>query len=254
MAKPCRWVRHRVGDGIVWSPEENGVDRFRQSGPVPKMNQMEPMDETTLDELNVLPPADPKRIVALAKNRTSEQKDPLLFLMTSSSLIGHKEPIQLRKAQGMTWAEVELAAVIDKTAKRIKTNDADSYIRGYTVANDVTTETEDGRDWHLAKGKARDTFCPAGPYLVTDIDPLGLSMETRINGEITHRGTTDEQKYDIFNAVSYVSNYITLEPGDLVLSGTPPDPFDSKITHGDTATVSIENIGSLTNPVEEDKC
>lgn len=250
MENADRWVRHQTDGSIVWSPLEED-ETVKLEGSKPDRDAMEPVDEKSVDNPNILPSADATRIVALAKNRISQDKDPLLFLMTPSSVIGQGDAIQMSQSDNMTWAEVELAAVIDKTADDITESDAPEYIKGYSVANDVTTEPEDGRDWHLAKGKARNTYCPLGPYLATDIDPLNLTMETYVNGELTHSGTTETHKFDIFEAVSYVSEFITLEPGDVVLSGTPPDPFDSEITPGDTTTVSINGIGSLTNPVTE---
>jgi 2-keto-4-pentenoate hydratase/2-oxohepta-3-ene-1,7-dioic acid hydratase in catechol pathway len=217
---------------------------------------MKPYGPVSYDEINILPPADPTRVVALAHNfhdlvnskKDGEVEEPLLFLKTPSSVIGPGKNIEI-PANGPTWAEVEVAIVVDKTARNIEPEEANEYIRGYTVANDVTTEGIHNRNWHLPRSKARETFCPTGPHLVQGIETHNLKMETRINNKITQNSTTSDRIYDEAKALSFISSIMTLDPGDLVLTGTPAGATDSIISPGDVASVTVEEIGVLENPV-----
>lgn len=228
--------------------ERTDIDR---AGPNPVEEVMEPFGPVAYDNLEILPPATPTRVVGLAKNRRQREDEPIIFLMTPSSVIGPNETIKIPADRGPTWSEVEIGIVVSQTAEDISEEDAEDYILGYTVANDVTTENIDDRDWHLARGKALDTYCPTGPHLVTEVDTDDLRMTTRVNGELRQDTSTKPRKLDETAALSYVSSFITLEPGDLIVTGTPSSPLDATIEPGDTTTVEIENIGSLSNPVDE---
>lgn len=235
----------------MWSPVDDENTDIDRAGPDPVDKKMEPFGPVAYDELEILPPATPTRVIGLAKNRRRRDDEPIIFLMTPSSVIGPNETIQIPADRGPTWSEVEIGIVVSQTAKDISEEDADDFIRGYTVANDVTTENIDERDWHLARGKALDTYCPTGPHLVTGIDTEDLRMTTRVNGELRQETSTKPRKLDDTGALSYVSSLMTLESGDLIVTGTPSSPLDATIEPGDTTTVEIENIGSLSNTVEE---
>jgi 2-keto-4-pentenoate hydratase/2-oxohepta-3-ene-1,7-dioic acid hydratase in catechol pathway len=217
---------------------------------------MESYGPVDYDKIDLLPPAEPTRVVALAHNyrdlvdeKESEGSEkPLLFLKTPSSVIATGDSIEIPET-GPTWAEVEVAFIVDKKAKNISTREATEYIRGYTVANDVTTEGIHGRNWHLPRSKARDTFCPLGPHLIKGIDTSDLSMSTHINGTKTQDSTTANRLYDEPAALSHISSLMTLEPGDVVLTGTPAGATDSTVSPGDEVVVNVEKLGTLENQV-----
>jgi 2-keto-4-pentenoate hydratase/2-oxohepta-3-ene-1,7-dioic acid hydratase in catechol pathway len=215
------------------------------------MEQMEEFSPIEVSELEVLPPVEPTRVVALAKNRTSVDNDPLVFLKTPSSIIGDGDTIKLPAGREKTWAEVELAFIISQTAKDVSAAEADKYIQGYTIANDVTMINPTDRDLHLARGKALDTFCPVGPYLIKDIDTSDLTVKTSVNGKVTLETSTSERMWDEIKTLSEISSMMTLEPGDIILTGAPASPRDSVITPGDVTTVEIENIGKIRNMVKQ---
>jgi glyceraldehyde 3-phosphate dehydrogenase len=253
-----RWVRHKTTDGPMWSPvpEDASESQISLAGPEPTDSAMQSYDPVGYDEINILPPADPTRVVGLAHNfhdlvnseKGGEIEEPLLFLKTPSSVIGPGQNIEI-PANGPTWAEVEVAFVVDKTARNVEPEEADEYIRGYTVANDVTREGIHNRNWHLPRSKARETFCPTGPHLVQGVETHDLKMETRINGERTQDSTTLNRIYHEHKALSIISSIMTLDPGDLILTGTPAGATDSIISPGDVTTVTVEGIGTLENPV-----
>jgi 2-keto-4-pentenoate hydratase/2-oxohepta-3-ene-1,7-dioic acid hydratase in catechol pathway len=228
-------------------------------GQQPNDAAMEPCNPIKYGNIDILPPANPTRVVALAhnyydlvENNDEETKDPLVFLKTPSSVIAPNQPIEIPE-DSSTWAEVELAFVVDKQARNISPEDASDYIRGYTVANDVTTEGIHGRNWHLPRSKARETFCPVGPHLIQGVNTQDLNMSTQITSNQTQSSTTSKRIYGDKQALSLISSIMTLDPGDLVLTGTPDGATDSIISHGDEVKVEIESIGTLENPVKLNK-
>lgn len=251
MKLQTKWIRHRTPDGTRWSPLTESESTVTKAGREPKMEQMEEFSPIEVSELEVLPPVEPTRVVALAKNRASVDNDPLVFLKTPSSIIGDGDTIKLPAGREKTWAEVELAFIINQTAKDVSAAEADKYIQGYTIANDVTMINPTGRDLHLARGKALDTFCPVGPYLIKDIDTSDLTVKTSVNGKVTLETSTSERMWDEIKALSEISSMMTLEPGDIILTGAPASPRDSVITPGDVTTVEIENIGKIRNTVKQ---
>jgi 2-keto-4-pentenoate hydratase/2-oxohepta-3-ene-1,7-dioic acid hydratase in catechol pathway len=250
----AQWIRHRTDDGPKWSPVPENGSPVTKAGPRPDPDAMVSFGPCKYDQLRVLLPATPTRVVALAHNyrdlvdEDADEIEPLVFLKTPSSVIGPGDEIQI-PAETDTWAEVELAFVVDREARHVSPDEAPGYIRGYTVANDVTTESIQNRNWHLPRSKARETFCPVGPHLVTDVDTSDLAMRTRINDTYTQESTTRNQLYDEAEALALVSSLMTLEAGDLVLTGTPAGATSSIIESGDTVTVDIEALGALENPV-----
>lgn len=258
MTEHSKWVRHRTADGPLWSPvpETSGETAISKAGEYPKNNAMESYGPIDYDKIDLLPPAEPTRVVALAHNyrdlvdekESEEPEEPLLFLKTPSSVIATGDSIEIPEA-GPTWAEVEVAFIVDKKARNVSIKEAMEYIRGYTVANDVTTEGINGRNWHLPRSKARDTFCPLGPHLIKGIDTADLTMSTHINGTQTQDSTTANRLYDEPAALSHISSLMTLEPGDVVLTGTPAGATDSTVSPGDEVVVNVEKLGTLENPV-----
>ena len=215
-----------------------------------------------------LPPINAPSIIALGLNYILHAKEsdfsiptaPVIFIKAITSLTGHKQPILLPKeAPDFVDYEAELVIVIGKKAKHISKNEVKNYILGYTCGNDVSArDCQKKLDKQWARGKSFDTFAPIGPYIVTDIEPDNLEIETRLNGIIMLKSNTSELIFDIPEIVSYLSRQMTLLPGTLIMTGTPsgvgvartPQVF---LRQGDIVEVDIKGVGILENKVELEK-
>jgi 2-keto-4-pentenoate hydratase/2-oxohepta-3-ene-1,7-dioic acid hydratase in catechol pathway len=214
----------------------------------------------------LLAPVEPSKIVCIGLNYLDHIREcnlevpqvPLVFAKFPSSLVGPTEPIRI--PTGLTtrvdW-EVELAVVIGRRARDVSRQDALDHVFGYTVANDVSARDLQFSDGQWVRGKSLDTFCPVGPVVVTadEIpDPQALRLTTRVNGETVQDATTDLMVFDVATLISFCSQSFTLEPGDLLLTGTPwgcgefMEPPRSLVA-GDVVECAIEGIGALRNPV-----
>ncbi len=262
-----QYVRFATDAGPAWGRHDPETDEVRQLRAAPWASPEEGEVVGTSMELELLAPCEPLRVVALAYNYTDLVVDPsaradgladegaggfdepLMFLKSPGSVIGPGAPIRLPAERGDVWVEVELAFVVGKTARNVAVEDAAGYIAGYTIGNDATTENVHGRDWHLARSKALDTFCPTGPYLVAGFDGADVALGTEVSGKQTQRSTTGRRICGDAATLALVSRYITLEPGDLVLTGTPAGARQSLVQPGDTVRCWIEGLGELVNPV-----
>jgi 2,4-didehydro-3-deoxy-L-rhamnonate hydrolase len=182
---------------------------------------------------------------------------PLLFAKWPNTLIGAREPIVLPSISAKVDYEGELAAVIGTRAQRVGVDDALDVVAGYLCANDVSARDLQFADRQWVRGKSLDTFCPIGPTLVpaSEIpDPQALQLKTILNGEVVQEAPTSSMIFSVAQIVAFISEAITLEPGDLILTGTPAgvgifrDP-ELLLQPGDEVTVEIEGLGTLTNPV-----
>jgi 2-keto-4-pentenoate hydratase/2-oxohepta-3-ene-1,7-dioic acid hydratase in catechol pathway len=182
---------------------------------------------------------------------------PLLFAKWPNTLIGAREPIVLPSISAKVDYEGELAAVIGTRAQRVGVDDALDVVAGYLCANDVSARDLQFADRQWVRGKSLDTFCPIGPVLVpaSEIpDPQALQLRTILNGEVVQEAPTSSMIFSVAQIVAFISEAITLEPGDLILTGTPAgvgifrDP-ELLLQPGDEVTVEIEGLGTLTNPV-----
>jgi 2,4-diketo-3-deoxy-L-fuconate hydrolase len=182
---------------------------------------------------------------------------PLLFGKFPNTLVGPGEPIVLPPESTHVDGEAELAVVIGATARSVDRDDAMDHVFGFTVANDVSARDLQFGDGQWFRGKGFDTFCPVLPQIVprSDVlDPHHLRVVQRVNGTVLQDGNTRDLIFDIPTLVAFVSGVMTLEPGDLILTGTPPGVGyfrDPRVTlrPGDTVEVEVEGIGRLTNPV-----
>ncbi len=208
-----------------------------------------------IDEVNILPPTDTRKIVALAMNYRDHAKElgkaipdePLIFLKPSSALTGHGDEIVIPKMSGRVDYEGELAVVIGKKAKSVAAEEARKYILGYTCMNDVTARDLQTKDGLFARAKGFDSFAPAGPFIETDIEPDDLSIKVRVNGNLKQDGTTRKMIFDVYTLIEFISSIMTLFPGDIITTGTPPGVGPLK--PGDIVEVEIEGIGTLGNKV-----
>jgi 2-keto-4-pentenoate hydratase/2-oxohepta-3-ene-1,7-dioic acid hydratase in catechol pathway len=182
---------------------------------------------------------------------------PLVFTKFTTSVIGDGDEIRIPRAitERVDW-EVELAVVIDRTARNVDAADALSYVRGYTVANDVSARDVQFADGQWVRAKSLDTFCPLGSELVQVDDPQNLKLITRVNGEVMQDSNTSEMIFGVAELISFCSQSFTLEAGDVILTGTPwgcgefMEPKRS-LKQGDVVECEIEGVGVLRNPVVE---
>ncbi len=176
---------------------------------------------------------------------------PQLFLKPSSSVIGPGEAIVLPLGARRVDAEGELVAVIGKRCRKVQPQDALAYVLGYTCGNDVSARhwQRDDVQWWRAKGS--DTFSPIGPVIATGLDPSGLYLRTRVNGREAQAASTSALIFGVAELVSFASQVMTLEPGDLIFTGTPGEP--PRLEDGDVVEVEVEGIGVLGNPVVRER-
>ncbi|MBM4466013.1 MAG: DUF2437 domain-containing protein [Chloroflexi bacterium] len=208
-----------------------------------------------LTEVSLLAPCQPTKIVAVGLNyRTHAAEagmdvppEPLLFFKPPSSVIGPLEPIVHPVLSQQVDYEGELAVVIGRRARNVTPAKARDFVLGYTCGNDVTARDLQRRDDQWTRAKGFDTFCPLGPCIVTDLDPTHLAIRTRVNGEIRQSATIADMVFSVAELISYVSQVMTLEPGDVILTGTPSGV--GPLQPGDVVEVEIEGIGTLRNPV-----
>jgi 2-keto-4-pentenoate hydratase/2-oxohepta-3-ene-1,7-dioic acid hydratase in catechol pathway len=188
-------------------------------------------------------------------------KAPLLFAKWPNTLIGDGEPIVLPDEYTEVDYEAELGVVIGTTAKHVSERDALDVVEGYICVNDVTARDLQFGDGQWTRGKSPDTFCPAGPRLVPreEIeDPQALSIRCVLNGQTMQESSTSQMIFSVAEIIAYVTRLITLEPGDLIATGTPAGVGvfrDPKVLlkDGDEVSVEIEGLGTLTNPVEKER-
>ncbi|WP_203899267.1 fumarylacetoacetate hydrolase family protein [Virgisporangium aliadipatigenens] len=209
-----------------------------------------------LADVRLLSPILPSKVVCVGRNYVEHAaelgnevpKEPLLFLKPSTSVIGHGDTIRLPVQSKRVEHEAELAVVIGATgARNADRAAAEKAIFGYTCANDVTARDLQRADVQFTRGKGFDSFCPIGPWITTDLDVSDREVRCEVNDEVRQLGRTKDMVFDAATLVSYVSHIMTLLPGDVVLTGTPAGV--SQLNSGDTVSVSIDGIGTLTNKV-----
>ncbi|GAA4302589.1 2-keto-4-pentenoate hydratase/2-oxohepta-3-ene-1,7-dioic acid hydratase in catechol pathway [Actinomadura luteofluorescens] len=210
-----------------------------------------------LADVRLLAPILPSKIIAIGKNYADHVREmggdeppaePVLFSKPSTAVIGPEEAIAYpQKLSERVDYEGELAVVIGRMCREVPASRAAEVILGYTCANDVTARDLQAKDGQWTRAKGFDTFCPIGPWIETEIDPADLAISTTVNGEVRQEARTSLLLHDIPTLVQYVSQVMTLLPGDVILTGTPAGVGPLEI--GDEVTVTVENIGSLTNRV-----
>ena len=209
-----------------------------------------------LSSVKLLPPVMPSKILALALNYashisgSSKPTKPEPFFKTPSCVIGPEESIILPKAAGMVQEEAELVVVIGRRCKNVSKTQAMDYVLGYTCGNDVSAREWQRGDIQWWRAKSSDTFGPIGPYIVTDLDSSKLNIWARVNGREVQHCNTSELLFDIPTLISFISDVVTLEPSDLIFTGTSGVP--AQLKNGDVIEIEIEGIGVLSNPVVEE--
>ncbi|MQY03119.1 fumarylacetoacetate hydrolase family protein [Actinomadura macrotermitis] len=209
-----------------------------------------------LADVRLLAPILPSKIIAIGKNYAEHAREmggeppaePVLFSKPSTAVIGPGENIAYpEKLSERVDYEGELAVVIGRLVRELPASRAAEAILGYTVANDVTARDLQQRDGQWTRAKGFDTFCPLGPWIETEVDPADLAITTTVNGEVRQDARTSQLQHDIPSLVAYVSQVMTLLPGDVILTGTPAGVGPLEV--GDEVTVTVEGVGALTNRV-----
>jgi 2-keto-4-pentenoate hydratase/2-oxohepta-3-ene-1,7-dioic acid hydratase in catechol pathway len=198
----------------------------------------------------------PSKIVCVGRNYREHAAElgnkmpdePLLFLKAPSAIIASGADIVLPGASQQVEHEGELGVVIGRIARNIPSDeDPLSYVLGYTCVNDVTARDLQRKDVQFTRGKSFDTFCPVGPWIETDVDPGNVVVEARLNGEVKQKGNTADMAFPVPFLIRYISEIMTLYPGDLIATGTPAGV--SRMKPGDIVEVEVAGIGVLRNQV-----
>jgi 2-keto-4-pentenoate hydratase/2-oxohepta-3-ene-1,7-dioic acid hydratase in catechol pathway len=209
----------------------------------------------SFSQIHLLPPCTPSKIVAVGLNYRDHAKElhlpvpdtPIVFLKPPTAVIGPGDAILYPAASSQVDYEAELGVVMKDRVRNISPADARDHILGYTCANDVTARDLQKKDGQWTRAKSFDTFCPVGPWIETDLNPDDLLIESYLNGERRQSSRTSQFIFTVDHLVSFVSGIMTLEPGDLIITGTPAGIGPMK--PGDEIEVRIEGIGSLKNTV-----
>ena len=250
-----RLVRFRYGDRIATGAIDTGSDDIRIlrgtffDDPIPTGEQV------PLVDVRLLAPVLPSKAVCVGKNYAAHAAEfgmevpdePLLFLKPSTAIAGPGDPIQLLPISKRVDYEGELAVVVGRLAHRVRAEDAYRYILGYTCANDVTLRDLQKMDDQWARAKGFDGSCPLGPWVETELDPIDIRVETRLNGEIRQAAQTSDMVFGVAELIEYITEFMTLLPGDVLLTGTPEGV--GRLGDGDVVEVEVEGIGTLSNPV-----
>lgn len=211
-----------------------------------------------LADVRLLAPILASKVVCIGKNYADHiaemggqaPADPVIFLKPNTAIIGPNVPIRLPANASPVHFEGELAVVIGRACKDVSKNQAAENILGYTIGNDVSARDQQQADGQWTRAKGHDSFCPVGPWIVTDLNPLDpgdLALRTEVNGEVKQDARTSLMIHDVGDIIEWISAVMTLLPGDLILTGTPAGV--GPIEDGDTVSVTVEGIGTLTNPV-----
>lgn len=211
---------------------------------------------TPLSDVRLIQPCEPGKILCVGRNYVEHAKElgnevpqvPLIFMKPPSSIIASGETIVLPPQSNKVEHEAELVAVIGKRGRHITAENAKKYILGYTIGNDVTARDLQQSDNQWTRAKGFDTFCPFGPWIDTDFDPSDSVITCRVNGQMRQMASTRDMVFNVGTLVAYISSVMTLEPGDLIFTGTPSGVGELK--NGDKVEVEIEGLGSLSNPVK----
>jgi 2-keto-4-pentenoate hydratase/2-oxohepta-3-ene-1,7-dioic acid hydratase in catechol pathway len=210
-------------------------------------------------DVKILPPILPGKIICVGRNYLAHASEhgvnvpdiPLLFLKPPSSIIGPFENIILPPQSNQVEHEAELAIAIGREGRWISPDQVKEYIFGFTIANDVTARDLQNRDDQWTRAKGFDTFCPIGPWIDTDLNPVDALITCKVNAEVRQMSSTRDMIFPVTHLVAFISSVMTLFPGDLILTGTPSGV--GILSDGDVVEIEIEGIGILQNHVVKPK-
>jgi 2-keto-4-pentenoate hydratase/2-oxohepta-3-ene-1,7-dioic acid hydratase in catechol pathway len=213
---------------------------------------------TPLDSVKLLAPSQPSKIVCVGRNYMEHAKElgnevpkvPLIFLKPPSSIINPGDAILLPPQSQQVEHEAELVAVIGKRGKNIALEQAREFILGYTIGNDITARDLQKSDGQWTRAKGFDTFCSFGPWIDTDFDVTDALITCKVSGQPRQMASTRDMVFNVGKLVAFISSVMTLEPGDLVFTGTPAGV--GPLHDGDVVEVDIDGLGVLSNPVRKE--
>jgi 2-keto-4-pentenoate hydratase/2-oxohepta-3-ene-1,7-dioic acid hydratase in catechol pathway len=248
-----RLVRFRFGERIATGVVEG--DAVRALAGTFFENPVPSGEEIPLDDVRLLAPILPSKVVCLGKNYAAHAaefggevpEEPLVFLKPSTSVSGPGDPIPLPPISNRVDYEGELAVVIGRVARNVRAEETFRYILGYTCGNDVTLRDLQKKDDQWARAKGFDGSCPLGPWVETELDPIDVHLETRVNGEVRQSASTSDMVFGVATIIEFVTEFMTLLPGDVIMTGTPEGV--GKLEPGDRVEVVVDGIGVLMNPV-----
>ena len=259
LAPVSRIARYQSPQGVAWG-RLDGEDLIRLDGP-PWAGGRERGGHDRLAEVRLLAPTVPTKIVCVGLNYRAHiaesqsvapgaepPKEPLIFLKPPSAAIGHDQPILYPAGVTRLDPEAELAVVIARRARRVSEAEAPACIAGLTCFNDVSARNYQRGDGQWTRAKGFDTFAPMGPWIAAGLDPSNLAVECRVNGERRQQARTSDLLFPVPHLVSFISRVMTLEPGDVIATGTPAGI--APIQPGDVVEVEVEGVGVLRNRVE----
>lgn len=245
-----------VSFGVVEGPGEDPADLVVHTlaghpfAPAQLTGEQHP-----LSAVRLLAPVLPSKVVCLGKNYADHAAEmggpppeaPVVFLKPSTAVVGPGDAIVLPRDSERVDHEAELAVVVGRLCRDVPRATALEVVLGYTVANDVTARDHQKADGQWTRGKGHDTFCPLGPWVETELDASDLRVTCRVDGELRQDGRTSALLHDVADAIAWVTAFMTLLPGDVILTGTPAGV--GPLVAGQTVSAAVEGIGTLTNPV-----
>jgi 2-keto-4-pentenoate hydratase/2-oxohepta-3-ene-1,7-dioic acid hydratase in catechol pathway len=247
-------VRYLTTGPAGWGIVEDGIVRAARGTPFADLHDtgqiIGPVDDVTL-----LAPVTPRTVICVGRNYRSHAEEfgnkvpeePLLFLKPPASVIGPGQDVVYPRLAQRLDPEAELVLVIGRRARNVPMSAAWDVIGGYTCGNDITARDIQKSDGQWTRGKGFDTFCPVGPWIETEFDPSDVGITCTVDGERRQNGRTRDLIFPIPFLIEYITRFTTLEPGDIVLSGTPEGVREVK--PGNMITVEVEGLGSLSNTV-----
>ena len=208
-----------------------------------------------IESVKLLPPTQPGKIICVGRNYEAHARElnnpldevPTLFFKPRTSLVGLGDPIILPAQSQQVQQEAELAVIIGTKGRWIRPEQAMDYVFGYTIANDVTARDLQQRDKQWTRAKSFDTFCPLGPWIETEFDPSDALITCHVGDELRQMASTRDMLFTVPQLIAFIASIMTLEPGDLILTGTPAGVGD--LMPGVSVSITIEGLGTLTNPV-----
>jgi 2-keto-4-pentenoate hydratase/2-oxohepta-3-ene-1,7-dioic acid hydratase in catechol pathway len=211
--------------------------------------------ETAFAEVRLIAPCEPSKIICVGRNYVEHAKElgnevpkvPLIFLKPPSAIIPNGGTILLPPQSSQVEHEAELVVVIGKRGRNVTAENAKKHIFGYTIGNDVTARDLQRIDEQWTRAKGFDTFCSFGPWIDTEFDPADAVVTCRVNGQMRQMASTRDMIFNVGTLIAYISSIMTLEPGDLIFTGTPAGV--GQLKHGDEVLVEIEGLGALKNSV-----
>ncbi len=208
-----------------------------------------------LSKVRLLAPCRPSKVVAVGLNYKAHAKEmkkalpdePMLFIKPSTSVIGPDEPIIMPPQSNRVDYEAELAVVIGRACRQVDASQAGDYILGYCCLNDVTARDLQAKDVQFTRAKGFDTFCPIGPAIALDLNPDNLMVSSKVGAKLRQKSRTNDLIFSVAELVSFISQVMTLRPGDVIATGTPAGV--GPLAPGDTVSIEVQGVGVLSNPV-----